>query len=46
MTRWINGLNSYLIKKKTYLRVFRNTSKNTSGGVSTGYLNTDSWMTA
>ena len=38
MTRWINGLN--------FLRVFRNTSKNTSEGVSTGYLNTDTWMNA
>ena len=47
MTRWINGLNCVSFKKKkTYLRVFRNTSKNTSGGVSTGYLNTDTWMNA
>ena len=44
MSRWINGLNCCLIKK--YLRVFRNTSKNTSGGVSTGYLKADTWMNA
>ena len=46
MSRWINGLNCCLIKKKTYLRVFRTTSKDTSGDVSTGYLNTDTWMNA
>lgn len=46
MSRWINGLNCCLIKKKTYLRVFRTTSKDTSKDVSTGYLNTDTWMNA
>ena len=46
MSRWINGLNCCLIKKKTYLRVFRTTSKDTSRDVSTGYLNTDTWMNA
>ena len=42
MDKW----SQLLSHKKKYLRVFRNTSKNTSRGVSTGYLNADTWMNA